>query len=166
MTAETKDGTEQAEKQAKAQLDSIRELMERVQHIDGCPGGEDCTARDADILSGLNLWREGLGVTEDEREQYHDEDEARQRIDESPLSVEVRSDWHSPGDESEDAEFRILLCTGGPAVQIVGSLGTFSEPDGVRLQYQDWFTPWADAEITANDEETLLSYARAFYYGT
>jgi hypothetical protein len=41
-------------------------------------------------------------------------------------------------------EYRILLCTGGPAVQITGNLSSYNEPAAATLQHQDWFLPWTD----------------------
>jgi len=85
---------------------------------------------------------------------------------EDPLSVEVRSDWHSPGaDDDECGEYNILLCTGGPAVRIVGDLNKWKEPESARLEYQDWFTPWENYYLNGNDEEKLVAYARCFYFG-
>lgn len=96
-------------------------------------------------------------------------DEARTAIEEDALCVEVRSDWHSPGaaDDSGPSEFMILLCTGGPAVRLVGTLDR-CEPDTVRIEYQDWFTPWTavhPSDLPEGDDETLLAYARCFYFG-
>ena len=101
----------------------------------------------------------------------HDDDEAReaaeQTIHEDPLSVEVRSGWHLPGDRSQAAstEYRILLGTGGPAVQIVGELDEHSEPETAHLEVQDWFLPWTRFPQTKEETEALLSYARCFYFG-
>jgi len=90
----------------------------------------------------------------------------RERIEQDPLSVEVRGDWHTPGDEDGDgpAEYRILLCTGGPAVQILGELDDHCEPKTARLMHQDWFKPWTEV-IGGVDHEKLLRYARCFYFG-
>lgn len=97
-----------------------------------------------------------------------DEDDARQTIQEDALSVEVRSDWHTPGDseDSKPTEFRILLCTGGPAVQIIGELNEHFEPDRARIQHQDWGTPWTEIfGLDASQVEALLTYCRQFYFG-
>jgi len=91
------------------------------------------------------------------------EDDARERIDEDPLSVQVRSGWYSPGGDAEPEEFEILLCTGGPAVRIIGDLGQFSEPSSATLQAQDWFTPWTD--YLDADQDALLEYCQCFYFG-
>src|SRR3989304_3914771 len=112
----TKEDTDRAESQAKAQLESIREMV---------------AALEAD-------------------EQIEGQD-AREAIEEDPLSVEVRSDWHEPGGDSDPGEYCILLCTGGPAVRIIGRLDTHSEPPSARLQYQDWGTPWIEL-ILPHDE--------------
>jgi hypothetical protein len=94
-----------------------------------------------------------------------DREDAERRIMEDPLSIQVRSDWYTPGDEDESrspAEFQILLCTGGPAVRIVGELGGDGEPSRARLEVQDWFKPWT--EYVPADSETLLTYARCFCF--
>lgn len=95
-------------------------------------------------------------------------EEAEQAILQDPLTVEVREDWHAVGatDESgKPAEWRILLCTGGPAVQIVGEFDANQEPEKPRLQHQDWFTPWTDTPLTADEIADVLTYARCFYWG-
>lgn len=99
-----------------------------------------------------------------------DNDEAREeageRIQEDPLSVEVRSGWYTPGSSDAPAEeYNILLCTGGPAVRIIGALNEYLEPDSARIQYQDWGTPWTDYPLTSEQEATVLKYAQHFYYG-
>jgi hypothetical protein len=92
-------------------------------------------------------------------------DAARQTIEEDALSVEVRSGWHSPGGESEPEEYRILLCTGGPAVQIIGDLNEHMEPSRARLMYQDWFTPWQELILDEDGYAALRRYAGVFYFG-
>jgi hypothetical protein len=121
-----------AKEQARAQLDSIMEMVKALET------GEEIDGEDA-----------------------HD------RIQEDPLSVEVRSDWHSPGDGNDKpAEYNILLCTGGPAVRIIGGLGEYGQPETAELEYQDWFTPWEKhLDATPEEDEFLLTYARQFYYG-
>jgi hypothetical protein len=91
-----------------------------------------------------------------------DEDDARQRISEDPLSVEVRSGWASPGEPLEASEFCILLCTGGPAVRIRGELDR-GEPSRAWLEFQDWGTPWQQYFDASSD--TLCEYASHFFFG-
>ena len=64
-----------------------------------------------------------LKIAQDDNDSDAAEDDARSRIDEYPLSVQTRSGWHNPGTIEPDAEFEILLGTGGPASRIVGTLG-------------------------------------------
>lgn len=93
-----------------------------------------------------------------------DEDGIRERIQESPLSVEVRSGWHAPGAEDDGPEeFCILLSTGGPALRIIGDLDQHCQPTRARLQYQDWFTPWT--EKVDVDHDALLKWCSEFYFG-
>lgn len=108
---------------------------------------------------------EELQALEDEAGGCSDADEARQRIEEGALSVDVRSDWGAVGDTLEADEYRILLCTGGPAVQIIGDLDR-GAPCSVRLMYQDWGTPWTElVGISDEEREALMIYANAFYFG-
>jgi hypothetical protein len=107
-------------------------------------------------------------VTALDAENEQEREAALQRIYEDPLSLEVRSDWYSLNARKEDtapSEYRILLCTGGPAVQIIGDLNQHQQPESARLQYQDWFTPWEDCALEQEDEQALLTYAQQFYFG-
>lgn len=84
-----------AKAQGQAQFNSIREMVEALMQ----------------------------SVHHDATEEDHEA--AERAIHEDALSVEVRSGWYVPGARDADtkpAEYRILLCTGGPAVQIVGGL--------------------------------------------
>jgi hypothetical protein len=151
-TVETEDKLANAKQQGQAQFDSIKEMVLDLERAD-----------EGDKV--------GFAAVE----------EVRERIYEDALSVEVRSDWYVPGDRSRHdvAEYRILLCTGGPAVQIIGELNEHGEPETARLQVRDWFQPWTDMrplvdtskspkgrEIENYDSEPiLLAYARCFYFG-
>ena len=134
--------TERAEQQAGAQLASIEDLVACLEHAESCTDtacGADCP---------------------------HDVDEAQEAIRDDALSVDVRTDWHCVGavEAAKPTHYKILLCWGGPAVQIVGTLDDFNQPDSARLQYQDWFTEWTDYPLTQEEEETLLKYAQQFYF--
>jgi hypothetical protein len=140
---------EHAREQAQAQFESIKEMVQDLE----CAESE--ADPDADTFES-----------------------AQQRIHEDALSVEVRSDWYMPGSVVDGApvEYRILLCTGGPAVQIAGTLSEHGEPETARLEMQDWFLPWTEyrptvaaphgeTHIDTKAEEILLTYAREFYFG-
>lgn len=164
---------ERAKHQAKSQLESVVEMVKRLEHVRTCSGGEDCELTAEKIYAGINLYYSeadklnNTKATEEEREQYHDEEDATRSISEDPLSVEVRSDWHNPGaEEDKPTEYTILLCTGGPACRIIGELDEYGQPDTAQIEYQDWFTPWIRYGDTSNeDDEALLTYARQFYFG-
>jgi len=97
-----------------------------------------------------------------------DEESGRQAIHDDALSVLVRSGWYVPGREAgKPEEFEILLCTGGPAVRLIGTLDNYRQPDSVHLQVQDWFQPWTgfDPATGDEDEDVLLAYAQCFYFG-
>ena len=117
--------------------------------------------------SQLDSIREMVAVLEAAEESQDNDarDEALNAIHEDPLSVEVRSDWASTPSELKAGEFQILLCTGGPAVRILGQLDCFGEPESATLEYQDWFTSWERLPITNDDERVLLDYSRCFYFG-
>ena len=88
---------------------------------------------------------------------------AEEAIHEDALEVSIREDWHAPGETSPDKEYLILLCTGGPAVRIIGDLNQYNEPENARLEHRDWGTSWTEYH-EANNEAVLLEYARQFYF--
>ena len=90
---------------------------------------------------------------------------ATETIREDALEVSVRSDWHEPGAEQEITEYKILLCTGGPAVRIVGDLDRYHEPENATLEYQDWYTPWTEYRLDSEEEAAVVKYAQQFYFG-
>jgi hypothetical protein len=166
--------TDTSEGQAVAQLAGIREMVAalecdydrfaelREQRDTYDPEDDepltwaDTYADEAEELAGLE---KAAGECESQ-------DDARERIEQDPLSVRVRSDWHSPGEDPTDAcgEFEILLCTGGPACRIVGELAEPCEPCRIRIEHQDWFTPWTDYPLNREEEEVVLTYCRCFYF--
>lgn len=103
-----------------------------------------------------------------------DETGATEReIQESILSVQVRSGWCDPGHFNVDRraseqlaptpeEYEILLSTGGPALRIFGRLNQHCEPESAELQMQDWGIPW---ERYPAPEATLLAFASHFWFG-
>lgn len=131
--------TNHAKDQAKAQLESIQELV-----------GTLISAQLSDDKDAETSW-----------------EEAERAIQEDALCIEVRSDWHVPGEAIgvSPCEYKITLCTGGPACRIIGTLTAHGEPETARIEYQDWGTPWKDYRLTQAEEETVLHYARCFYFG-
>ena len=99
------------------------------------------------------------------RESYTAMEAVEEEIMADPLEISVRSLWTPLGYPMEADEFRILLCTGGPAVQIVGDLDEygciFGQPN---IEYQDWFTPWRPLTITEDQQKDLLEYCQMFNF--
>jgi len=104
---------------------------------------------------------EELAKLEEAAGDCQDEDDARQRIAEDPLSLRVFGE--RTGGAWETTSYELLLGTGGPAVRIVGDLNEHGEPESARLEVQDWFKPWT--EYLGADDEVLMSYAERFYFG-
>lgn len=157
-----------AREQAEAQRKSVADMVRRLGHAQDCDWRGDpelCEYVDPWILDALE--EEGtMGIATDEQwTRFHDEDDARQRINEDALSVEVRSGWQTPGEDFTAAEFSITLCTGGPAVRIRGLLDNYGVPDTAWLEYQDWGTPWATYFGDDLNTDDLLAYAQQFLGG-
>ena len=96
---------------------------------------------------------------------YDAQDQLRESILNSALSVEFRSGWYSSlDDELVPEEFRILLTWGGPALRIIGELDNYG-PVNPKLQFQDWGTPWTDFEITEDQQDALNWFCNCFYFG-
>jgi hypothetical protein len=136
------ENTERAAEQAGMQLASIADLVACLEHAESCTDtacGADCP---------------------------HEPDKAREAILGDALDVQVRGEWHTPGaiDGCAPYEYKILLCWGGPSVQIVGTLDDANAPDSAKLQYQDWFTEWTNYPLTDAEEETLRKYAQQYYF--
>ena len=117
-----------------------------------------CDQAFAQLASIKEMLQAVENAADDEREA------AEQAIYDDPLAVDVRSGWVSVWTtEFDPVEYRVLLCTGGPAVQLEGELDDRNQPYNVQLQHQDWFEPWQTVPLTAEDTETLLTYVRYFF---
>ena len=162
MLDKQEDKLADAKRQGQAQFDALRALVEALQ---------EAVARDEH---------------ENTTRSCKAREDAEQRIHEDALSVEVRSAWVSVrnwsrahGDQAAPAEYQILLCTGGPACRIVGTLNEHCEPETAVMEIQDWFTPWTaycpdmpehgedqpGLPEHSNPEEVMLAYARCFWFG-
>jgi len=131
---------EHARQQARAQLQSIVELITAIESV---------------RLGGLALYGD----------EWLDLEELEERARERPLSVLVRSAWSAPGSELQPVEYEILLCTGGPAVRIRGELSEHGEPTSARLEAQDWFAPWETQPTTTDENWALVEFALLFWFG-
>jgi hypothetical protein len=167
MTDTTPDATADARLQAATQYDSILEalaaceldwgrLTELRDDREAADSPEEWAAQNPADAAELAELESAAGDCESE-------DDARERAMEGALSAEVRSGWGAVGKALAPSEFRILLCTGGPAVQIVGDLDAHNQPESARLEYQDWFTPWT--EYGPARSSVLVRFASLFYFG-
>ena len=150
--------TDTARQQAEAQLDYIANLMNWFEHASECDGDED----ECEYINPVD----GTIHFDD----THDIDNAQTAIHENALDVEVNYGWHAPGgmypttgEFPTPERFRILLCTGGPAVRITGWLDGYGNPETARLEYQDWGTPWT---VYTDYDYELLEFTRQFYFGS
>ena len=132
-------------------------------------GLDQARAQYATIVELLDAYKTAMHDEDCYTTSHHSPlDSAEQAIIERPLSVEVRSGWVQAGSVLDHNmvpdEYRILLCTGGPAVQITGDCDDHGGPLTARLQHQDWGTPWTDHREGV-DEQVLIQFAGFFLGG-
>lgn len=120
--------------------------------------GDDMSPEEVEEL------REIVEAASVDGEIFENADEVRERIQEAPLSVEVRSGWTSIGAKMQAEEFCILLSTGGPALRIVGELDEHMQPTRAWLEYQDWGTPWTHHYVQGLTD-ALVEFCQCFYFG-
>ena len=139
---QTKQDENHALNNAKGHIESIVEDYEKVSYL------------------------ESLNPTTQEQELIIEE--TTQSILDSALSIEFRSGWYSSLYDrvrlGEPAEFKILLTWGGPALRIIGEIENYYAVNP-KLQYQNWFEPWIDLEITESQEKALNWFCNKFYFG-
>ena len=165
----TQQDNDRAEDQARAQFESIAAMIaaaemdwERLAELRDMRADHEADMADQ---TDPKAWEiaypdeaDELAELEKTAGDCEDYEDAMRRIYEDPLSVDFRSGWSSDPHHMEPEEFQILLCTGGPAVRIMGELGFDGEPSRAWLEFQDWGTPWT--QYFGADQDTLLAYAR------
>lgn len=155
------------DKYARSCLATLKDEMDALHHAQDCdgtlPNGKPCK-RGSEVKRGK--LKDGKPYTQQihaNPEAWHDEDKAREAIQDGHYGVQVRSDWHSPGESGEDSEYIITLGGGGPAARIIGELDR-GEPFSAHFEYQDWFKPWTEARLSREEEELLLEWAQIVVY--
>jgi hypothetical protein len=155
----------------KEEREELQEALQEAMEEDPVVAGSDECLTLIDAEEALYQFgrenAEELAELEAAAGDHEDRDEAERRIQEDPLEVQVRTGWYTPGIARKDlapAEFTILLCTGGPAVRIVGELDQYQQPVCAQLEYQDWFTPWVKYHGVNFDHDALLTYCQQFYF--
>ena len=103
--------------------------------------------------------------TAEDRGDWETAEEAIEQLHEQPLEVSTRSGWHSPGSECEDVEFRIILCTGGPHVEVQGDIGLHGEPTNIKLLGSDWFEGHQREPLDDRQRDALERFTGLFYFG-
>lgn len=161
--------------QAKAQLASVCAMVAALE-CDYDRLAELREERDAHNAEGPEVGNEWnfeypdeaaeLAELEQAAGEYESEDDAREAIQDDALSVEVRSGWESAGAELTPSEYRIVLSTGGPHVEIRGELNEHNEPESARLYHCDWFEGSQEYIGDSDEMNALLTYARQFYFGS
>ena len=170
-TFDTKEQTA-AEAQAEAQYQSICAMLDavevdydRLEELRDMQADHEADMRDTLDAKPFNVMHpdeaEELEQLQADAGECTDEDDARQRISEDALEVTVRSGWVSFGTEMTADDFQILLCTGGPAVRIMGELDQHGTPCRAWIEYQDWGTPWT--QYFGAEQSRLLAYAQHFF---
>lgn len=111
---------------------------------------------------------EELADLEEAAGDCEDSEEAKKRIQEDPLSIEVRGGWYSPGEAHDSIgqpeDFRIVLCAGGPHVEILGDLDAHNQPSRAYVQYASWGES-GTYHLDAEERAAVLTYCQQFSFG-
>lgn len=157
---DTENNTNYAYEQAEAQMQAIHGMVAAL----NCDYDrlDELTDQDAELTP-----EEKAELTELEAAAAGcaDREAASERVQQDALSVEVRSGWTELGGDMAPEEFRIVLCTGGPHVEIRGELDQHCEPRRAWLSYFGASVPRATYYGPLADTEVLLTYCREFYFG-
>ena len=138
--------TNKAKRQAQVQLKTIREMVKAL--------------RDA---FNYNTQKENNEDNENKEKILISLEEAEDAIRIFPLEVSVRTGWHHPNNDGESEEYRIILRTSGPEVQLIGYLYR-NCPKNVRLEYRDMSSPWEEYLLDKDEEEDCFYYVKQFYF--
>lgn len=171
MSVETKveeNFQETTNRHAASAIESMRDDLDALKHAGECNGtdekGKPCK-RGSETKTVTVEGKKYKQQIHSNPEAWHDEEKARQAIEEGHYGVQVRGDWHNPGEtDNEAVEYLITLGGGGPASRIVGELDR-GQPTSAKYEFQDWFKPWTEADTTAEQDETLLEWVGYLYFG-
>lgn len=155
MTTKEKTWNEEAAELGQCAMESIAEMVTAMQ----CDYERLEELQETDPINDEE--REELATLRDDAGECTSEEEALERIQEDPLSLQVRSEWVSLGDKMKPEEFELLLGTGGPAVRIIGDIDD-GEPCSPRLEVQDWGKAWTEYRMA--DTEALEAYCAVFCF--
>ena len=100
-----------------------------------------------------------------EGEEFHCSTDLYNYITEIPVSVEVRTDWVYAGfyGNQHPVDYKIVMTTGGPHIEIYGRLNHTVEPENVNMFYRDGSDSF-NVTLTKEEEKTLLWFVKLFQY--
>lgn len=132
------------------EIDRKRDLHDVFGYVKNLDENENARSQAGAQFESIKEIFERYDASKNDKEQ----DGIMQELDETPLSVEV------------EKHYIILLCTGGPAVRVTGTLDEHNQAETATLQYQDWGTPWTDYPLKSGaEDDLLLRYAQTYYMG-
>ena len=150
--------SEESKRSAISTVEIASMLASRLEHTQWCsnPYCDELSAKE--VFEGLNIAYSGsMEPDEQDLEDYHKEELAREHIMEMPLDIELSQDI------KDTKTYIILMGTGGPAVRIV-AIKYADKKMEVFVEHQDWFEKWqrldlADVfqEKSAKEYDYLLS---------
>ena len=163
-----KDFQTRTNESAHAAIASMRDDIDALEHARECNGktanGRTCK-RGSETRTFTVEGRKIKQLLHSSPEAWHDEDIAREQIEQGHYGVTVRSGWTNPGEPLDAEEYCVTLGSGGPASRITGDLDRGS-PTTANYEFQDWFKPWTPANDLSQDEEaTLLDWVGHLYFG-
>jgi len=155
----TQQDNDNAQSQARAQLRGIRELLAALENdwerLDDLRDNKAEAEADGVLMAADEA--EELAELEAAAGEYTSQEDAERALYEDPLDIQYRSGWGSTREDMQPEEFQILLCTGGPAVRIMGELDFNGEPHRAWIEFQDWGTPWT---MLFEGQAEALEYAQ------
>ena len=95
-------------------------------------------------------------------------EKAQEYAQEMSYGVKVRTGWFDPwkGVTLPDdlAEGYITVAGGGPAARVWFELDGHGEACQVKLQCQDWFTPWVDVTTSSDEWSAMEWFVNSFNF--
>jgi len=98
---------------------------------------------------------EELAELEEQAGEYESFDDVEEAINNNALSIEFRSGWGDDKEGMTAEEYRVVLCTGGPHVELQGDLNRYGEPESVRVLYKGW---GESGELYSFNRDAVMAY--------
>ena len=91
-------------------IESMKDDLDALHHAQECDGTDPETGKPCKVGSETRKFKGAKGKTYEQNihknpEVWHDEDRAREAIEQGHYGVQVRSDWHNPGENGETSEY-------------------------------------------------------------